>query len=223
VPKKIPTRLAASSLLLAFVACFGSDPATRRSGPGPVVREQRLGLTKPHLQKLALAPLTPAVNPTTPRNEAEGARGGADFVTRSLSEALTAEGVLTVPPTDVALALRASGIDAPADDAAAAAQSVARKFAATGLMVGRVSRYRDREGGALATAQPASVSFEVQLYSAPDGKHLWSGRFSHTQQTLTYKPLEATRYPGGGLRWLSALELSRWGAQNMARSLVAKP
>jgi hypothetical protein len=189
-----------------------------------VVREERHALTKPHLTKVAIAPFDPAqaAMGAAPPDE-RAAREAADLVTRSFAEALAAEGVALVPATDVRIALGAAGIETPSVDPASAAQSVARKFSASAVALGRLDRYRDRGGTGAGAATPASVSFEVNLYAAPNGKQLWAGRFSHTQQSLDYRPLEAARLPGRGMRWLSAAELARWGAGNLARALVASP
>jgi hypothetical protein len=64
------------------------------------------------------------------------------------------------------------------------------------------------------------VAFEVTLYAAPSGKKLWTARFDETQQSLNERPLDASRYPGGGTRWLTAAELARWGADATAESLA---
>jgi hypothetical protein len=43
--------------------------------------------------------------------------------------------------------------------------------------------------------------------------------FNETQRPLSSNVLVASRYPGGGSRWLSAEELARWGAEETARSM----
>ncbi len=63
----------------------------------------------------------------------------------------------------------------------------------------------------------------VALYAAPSGEKLWTARFDETQESLMANPLKARRYPGGGTRWLSAAEFARWGADEMARALLARP
>ena len=70
---------------------------------------------------------------------------------------------------------------------------------------------------------PSSVGFSVTLYAAPSGEKLWTARFDETQESLMANPLKARRYPGGGTRWLSAAEFTRWGAGEMARALLARP
>ena len=91
------------------------------------------------------------------------------------------------------------------------------------VLVGEVWRYRERSGEALGSSRPASVAFEVTLFAAPDGRKIWQGRFDETQQSITANPLRARRYPGGGTRWLTAAELARWGAKQVAESLPRAP
>jgi hypothetical protein len=81
-----------------------------------------------------------------------------------------------------------------------------------------VGRYRERTGGAQETGA-ASVWFEAALYTAPAGEKLWSGVFNETQRPISDNVFSATRYPGGGARWLSAEELARWGAEQTAASM----
>jgi hypothetical protein len=59
----------------------------------------------------------------------------------------------------------------------------------------------------------------VTLYTAPGSEKLWSAVFSETQQPLSSNVLSTTRYPGGGMRWLTAEELARWGAEETVRAL----
>ena len=41
---------------------------------------------------------------------------------------------------------------------------------------------------------------------------MWVGAFGQTQVGLGENLLKAPQYPGGGTRWLTAEEFSRWGA-----------
>ena len=111
----------------------------------------------------------------------------------------------------------------PRLDARSAAPLAAERFAATSVLVGEVWRYRERSGEALGSSRPASVAFEVTLFGAPDGRRIWQARFDETQQSITAAPLRARRYPGGGTRWLTAAELARWGAKQVAESMPRAP
>jgi hypothetical protein len=87
------------------------------------------------------------------------------------------------------------------------------------VLLGDAWRYVERSGEAAGTLRPASIGFEVTLYSAPGGQKLWSGVFDETQRALGENVLNAGRYPGGGTRWLTAEELLRWGATETATAM----
>ena len=224
---KVPIRsIAALCAPFLLAACAVAQSATG-AGPRPIVRQQRLAPMRGSLERIAIVPLVPELDssgaPLRDTRDARDARETADLVSRYLSEALVAAGLRVVPPGDVRLALRGAGIEDPRVDPLAAAGVAEQKFGATSVMLGALKRYRDREGRGGAAAHPASVDFELQLYAAADGKPLWTGRFNHTQQSLDHRPREGLRYPGRGLRWLTAAELAQWGAQNVATSLAARP
>ncbi len=140
---------------------------------------------------------------------------GAPVVARQVAEAIAAHGVSVVAPEDVARALQNAGVPAgaKADQIAAVTQ---QKFGANLLLTGSVSRYRDREGENLGVSAPASVGFSVTLYQAPGATRLWSAGFDETQQPMSSNLFNMGRYPGGGTRWLTAEELSKWGADGVA-------
>ena len=66
------------------------------------------------------------------------------------------------------------------------------------------------------------MAFELSLHAVPSGRRVWTARFDETQVDLSTAPGRARRYPGGGTRWLSAGELARWGADNVAAELVRR-
>ena len=124
-------------------------------------------------------------------------------------------------PNDVLAAFVSKGQPLPRLDPRAGAALVASEFAATAVLLGKVYRYREREGQAYGAQRPASVGYEVTLFEAPHGQRLWTSRFDETQQPLTADLFNAQRYPGGGRRWLTAAELARWGAGGAAQALAA--
>jgi hypothetical protein len=139
----------------------------------------------------------------------------APVVARQVAEAIAARGINVIPPEDVARALQSAGIpaDAKLDQIAALAH---HKFGANLVVMGQVTRYRDRRGENLGASSPASVGFLVTLYQAPAATRLWSASFDETQAPLSSNVFNMGRYPGGGTRWLTAEELSRWGAEGVA-------
>ena len=99
------------------------------------------------------------------------------------------------------------------------AQVAATEFGAYAVLLGEVSRFEERSGQAAGTRHPAGVGFEVTLYTAPGAQKLWSAVFNETQQALSENVLSTYRYPGGGMRWLTAEELAQWGAKETVRAL----
>jgi hypothetical protein len=82
-----------------------------------------------------------------------------------------------------------------------------------------VLRWRDRVGEKLGASQAAGVGFEVTLLRTPDGAKLWTAVFDETQLPITDNFFNVFRYPGGGTRWLTAEELSQWGATEVAQAM----
>jgi hypothetical protein len=155
-----------------------------------------------------------------PQNTTVTAEEVTQLVTRYVSEALTARGAQVVPADDFRVALANAGVDPSVpENRRAVANLAAFEFGADGVVTGDVMRFRDRTGQSLAAANPASVGFTVTLLDAPAARRLWGGTFEETQQPLTENLFNASRYPGGGSRWLTAEELARWGAREMSKSM----
>ena len=192
-------------------------------GPRPVVAEQPFHVPTGSLGRIAVVPFYPT--PELGRNLPEGSplsgADAADLVATFVTDALRAEGFAVVTPSDLLAAFVAQGRPLPRLDPREAGALAAREYGATAVMLGKVYRYREREGRALGATRAASVGYEVTLFEAPAGRRLWTSRFDETQQPLTADVFNAQRYPGGGRRWLTAAELARWGADGAARALAA--
>lgn len=211
--------LLALLLMLLPTACETRSPLRIR--PGPVVPSQDRGLTAEALRKVAVVPFYPLASSVKPGSSNEGTSwADAALVSGFLSDALAAQGVPVVPPNDVELAFTAQGQPVPRLDPETTAARCAHDFGATAVVLGRLLRYREREGSAAGSTRPASVAFEVTVYEAPTARRLWTGRFDETQQAITEAILRARQYPGGGTRWLSAPEFARWGADEVAKAIT---
>lgn len=204
------TRLAALGALLAL-AC---------AGPPPMVVSRTYALEAGAVAKVAVVPFYPARDlEHSTRPGSVGHAEAADLVARFVTEALVAGGVRTVAPSDLVIAFEGRGQVLPRGDVAALAEVAAHDFGASAVLLGRVMRYREREGSAVGALHPASVAFAVDLYTAPGGEHVFSARFDQTQPALSSAPMVARQYPGGGMRWLSAAELARFGGDRMVAAL----
>ena len=163
------------------------------------------------LKRVAVAPFRAVARPGAGALPAEVGSLVAGYV----GDGLGGRGLDVVPASDMEQALGSA--DGAAD--ARTGIDVARdRFGADAVMTGTVYRFRDRSGEALGSTHPASVGYEVKLFSTA-GKLLWSSVFDHTQVALGENALVASQYPSGGTRWMSAEELARWGAMQMAKQL----
>jgi hypothetical protein len=204
-----------AALALAAAGLFGCSQANP-----PVVKQQTFSAPVDATQRVAVVPFA-----YRPELEMDAAAGGlapqevADLVTTFVAEALAAQGIKVVPPSDVEVVFTSQGRAVPRRDPRAAAEMLGREFGATSVVLGEVIRWREREGEAYGADQPASVGFEFAL-RALTGRTLYHTRFDHTQRTLTADPLTARKYPGGGTRFLTAAELARWGANASAETLA---
>jgi hypothetical protein len=216
-----PPRAAIGLAMLAFCATACETRSPMRIRPGPVVPSEDRGLTPEALRKVAVVPFYPLAASTAAGSSGAGTSwADAALVANFLSEALAAQGVPVVAPNDVELSFTAQGTPVPRLDPETTAVRCSRDFGATAVVLGRLLRYREREGSAAGSTRPASVAFEVNVYEAPTARRLWTGRFDETQQAITEAILRARQYPGGGTRWLSAAEFARWGAGEVAKSLT---
>jgi hypothetical protein len=211
-------RVALLALAVALLACPQAG-----IGPRPVVSDQALHVPTEALRKIAVMPFypVPELGQTLSPTAQLGAADTADLVAGFVAEALRAQGFQVVPPNDVLSAFVSTGRPLPRLDPRAGAPVVSSEFGATSVLLGKVYRYREREGQAYGAQRPASVGYEITLFEAPGGRRLWTSRFDETQQPLTADVFNAQRYPGGGRRWLTAAELARWGAGGAAKALAA--
>jgi hypothetical protein len=192
-------RFALAGALVAAAGCAQNIVQERAAGPASELAVARL----------AVVPFRAA-----PRAGADPLpEGAAALVGGYVAEGFAGRGLDAVPPSDVEQAIgegaRAGG---------SVVQLARDRFGAEAVVIGTLYRFRERGGQALGTTQPASVGFEVKIYTA-DGKLFRSFVFDHTQVALSENALTAAQYPGGGTRWLTAEELARWGALRVVQAV----
>ena len=177
------------------------------------VQEQRFEKVPP-ISCIAVVPFYPSAW-LSQENSGSGTSGfdAAALLSRFVTEALAKRDVKVVAPDDVQTAFEGQGLVTPRAAPEAAALLASKQFGADAILLGEVRRYREREGSSYGSLAPASVEFQLTLYSAPDGTKLWIGHFDQTQPALTSSLFVAMRYPGGGSRWLTVVQLAQWGAK----------
>ncbi len=205
-------RLACAGGWLACVA-LGACAAL---GPGPVVTELDRGLGEANLARVAVLPFSSAI-----RDGGTGSASVANQVAVALGEDLAGAGIAVVAPGEVEAVVAARGDSISSADPTAAVR-LAAELDATAVVLGRLTRFRDRVGSAAGATVSASVAFEVFVHEVPSGRRLWIGRFDETQASLSADVLRARRLPGGGSRWLSGQELARWGAAQTASAITSR-
>jgi hypothetical protein len=210
-------------LSILGAACEARTPMRIR--PGPVVTASRIARSDESMQKVAVMPFYPEA--PSARSMGGGTGGvswdSAALVASYFYEALVAQGVTAIAPSDLEVAFTGLGLLVPRLDPKTAAERAAKDFGATAVVLGRVTRWRERDGSAAGATRPASVAFEVSLHQTPTGRRLWTGRFDETQKSITEAILRARQYPGGGIRWLTTEEFARWGAEEVAKSMRSGP
>jgi hypothetical protein len=209
-----------------FVAVLGmasgcETQTPMRVTPGPVVASTQDASVSNAMKMVAVVPFQPRTPTGRSIGETESVTwDNAALVTSYFADALVAKGVSVIPPSDLESAFTNQGAVVPRLNPRVTAERAAADFGATAVVIGNVTRWRDRQGSAAGASKPASVAFEISLHEAPSGRRLWTGRFDETQRSMTESILRARQYPGGGTRWLSTEEFARWGAQETAKSLT---
>jgi hypothetical protein len=132
---------------------------------------------------------------------------------------MSKRGIDVIPASDLATALNAQGLKSMDINPRTAADLAAAKFGATAIMIGQVSRYRERQGERFGSTGAASVAFNATIYTTDPVQRVWSSKFDETQRALSEHIVNARRYPGGGMRWLTAAELAQWGADSAIATL----
>lgn len=202
----------AAASLLALAGCSVVRPA-------PVVQGQTLRIPPGALKRIAVLPFSH--KDTLPKYSGEGAapETAAELVTRFLTEAIAKRGIQVIPASDLSTALSAQGLKPMDINPRTAAELAAAEFGATAIMIGQVSRYRERQGEKYGSTGAASVAFTVSIYTTDPVQRVWTSKFDETQRALSEHIVNARRYPGGGMRWLTAAELAQWGADSAIATL----
>jgi hypothetical protein len=196
-------------MLLVGVAC--QTPVTSSTRPALAERGP--------LRLVAVAPLRLSQRLQTRTGPSVDPALMAELLAHQMAETLEQRGVRVVPPEDVRSAVPAGDLSEPPQ----LARQVSAAFGADAVLTGELLRVQQRSGEAAGSRDPAGVGFEVILYGAPDGRELWRAQFDQTQKAWGENVFQTLRYPGGGMRWLTAEELARWGAREVVRAVPVGP
>jgi len=212
----VPLRRVVPGLALALFGFvwFGCAAPLREARVYPALQERHF-----ELHKLAIAPFQAGRSVMRAADRQPVDPAAAALVSKQVAEALRARGIDVVGPEDVRTAADPAAGPADTLDPARLVFVASQEFGADAVLVGTVGRWRDRVGEKLGASRAASVGFEVTLLRVPDGAKLWTAVFDETQLPITDNFFNVFRYPGGGTRWLTAEELSQWGASEVAQAM----
>ena len=127
-----------------------------------------------------------------------------------VSETEVREVAQTVPP----------GVDATR------MRQIGQMVYADAVMIGRVTRYRERVGDEWGAKSPASVSFVLDLIDLRRGDVIWSAHFDETQKSLSENIFAIGDITQRGVRWLSADQLMQEGVKKaigQLHQIIVKP
>jgi hypothetical protein len=220
----LPGWLRRSQKRFALAMSMASLLVLSCAGPG-ANREE--GITHlPGVNKIVVIGFSPALSPGDPSNWTKDPITGAVFWAEPVPEGVATEmteilfdklidgyGYSLVSPgqahgafseilaSDRGLKLGALGM----------VEEIGKSFDADGVLVGRIYRWREREGTDFAVSRPASVAFNLLLVRPSDGAILWKSRFDKTQQSLSENLFDMSTFLHGGGRWMTARKLALMG------------
>lgn len=93
---------------------------------------------------------------------------------------------------------------------------------ADAVLVGKVYRFREREGTGFSVDSPASVAFGLNLLRVADGRLVWTGHFDQTQQSLFEDLFQWTRFWKRKARWITAEQLALEGVHQIFETFPVK-
>ncbi|MEI7590439.1 MAG: hypothetical protein WCJ49_03915 [Deltaproteobacteria bacterium] len=87
------------------------------------------------------------------------------------------------------------------------------------VLIGYLYRWQERQGVWYSVKHPASVAFEVHLYSVANGTVIWKGLFNQTQKSLTENILNIGYFVKKGGQWIAIEELVDDGIDEMIEEM----
>jgi hypothetical protein len=151
--------IAAAAAMLALAGCSVVRPA-------PVVQGQTLRMPPGALKRIAVLPFS---HRDTMRTSSDAGATtpeiAAELVARFMTEAMNKRGIQVIPASDLSTALSAQGLKPMDINPRTASELAAAKFGATAIMIGQVSRYRERQGEKFGSTGAASVAFNATIYA----------------------------------------------------------
>jgi hypothetical protein len=143
--------------------------------------------------------------------------GAAGKMTEHLSKLIRARGDLELIPASQAKGAL-SGLELvktqPRNEMELLVE-IGQSLNADGVLLGRVYRYRERNGGNYSVESPASVAFDLLLIRVSDKRLVWNVNFDETQKSLFDNLFHFKSFLKRGGKWISADKMAQLGLEEM--------
>lgn len=140
-------------------------------------------------------------------------KGAGDKLTQIFYEVLKARDKLQIVPMEDVTKVIKGIVDTEGEPSLRfLAAKVGKELKVDAVIIGRVDMFQERIGSSYGITRPASVGFEVELFSVWDDKNLWRSSFYETQASLTEDIGTLPLFIKRGGKWITVEELSRYGA-----------
>jgi hypothetical protein len=191
-------------------------------GPGNLQSRHSSDLEARNIRRIAALPSSvlrgesSVKAPQGGASEARGERDAAETLARVTQSALAA-----LPRWQIVSdsEVREVAQNVPPGVEAARMRQIGEMVYADAVMIGRVSRYRERVGDDWGAKSPASVAFVLDLIDVRRGDVIWSARFDETQKSLSENIFAIGDIGQRGVRWLSADQLMQEGVKKAVGQL----
>ncbi len=95
---------------------------------------------------------------------------------------------------------------------------IGKRVSADTVLITHLFRFRERKGRSYSVVEPAAISFEMALIEVKSGRIIWKRYFEEEQTSLSQNLFKASQFFHRGVRWLTAMELARYGLENVLSS-----
>ena len=142
--------------------------------------------------------------------EEKSSRQGVQIMNEILSEQLGGKDNIRFVGIDQLASLDLTG----GENTLEIARLVGKNINCNTVLESTVKRFSQRVGGRYSVESPASVSFEMRLFSIETGSVLWSAKFDEVQKSVMENILEWNKATTRGFVWVTAEELMQEGVKS---------
>lgn len=148
--------------------------------------------------------------------------GAQAVLTQVLIEDLVGRQAVDLVPVEVVeSALSRAGADLRHGPIIRLASWIGKEVHARSVMSGEVIVYEERLGGPYGVERPAAVGIDLVLVRTDTQDVIWSSAYYEKQLPLTADIRNFPLYVHRGGKWVSAIELARYGIGKMLNTLPA--